>query len=252
MIRALDEPGTSPYRGDMRGLSLCRLPLTFALAAACGGGELTLPGAGDPATLVIVAGDGQLGPKGQLLADPLVVEVRDGIGRPVAGADVAFRFTVEVPDASVDPGAAPTDGLGRASAHAQLGNRSGAQPIEATVAVPGEDLRVRFQLTALPDDPPPDGTGGGGGGSGNGVVGRGLVAGTTLAPALHLLRNHRLGAAGVVAGTMARGTTRITTGATARATTRATTGARTTTERGTAGTTDQGAIDRTKTRSSEM
>ena len=152
----------------MRGLSLCRLPLTFALAAACGGGELTLPGAGDPATLVIVAGDGQLGPKGQLLADPLVVEVRDGIGRPVAGADVAFRFTVEVPDASVDPGAAPTDGLGRASAHAQLGNRSGAQPIEATVAVPGEDLRVRFQLTALPDDPPPDGTGGGGGGAGPG------------------------------------------------------------------------------------
>lgn len=68
-----------------------------------------------------------------------------------------------MPEASVDPGTTPTDGQGRATARAQLGRRAGSQPIEAEVVVPGQDLRVRFRLTAMPDDP---GGGGGGGGAG--------------------------------------------------------------------------------------
>jgi hypothetical protein len=128
------------------------------LSAACGGGDLTLPGPGQPATLAIVAGDGQHGAQGQPLTDPLVVEVLDRDSVPVAGTDVGFRFTDDVPGAAVDPGTTLTDGQGRASARVQLGSRAGAQPIEALVAMPGQDLRVRFQLTALAND-------GGGGGS---------------------------------------------------------------------------------------
>jgi hypothetical protein len=135
------------------------------LSAACGGGDLTLPGPGEPATLAIVAGDGQHGAQGQPLTDPLVVAVLDRDRLPVAGTDVDFRFTDDVPGASVDPGTAPTDGQGRVSVRVQLGSRAGAQPVEALVAMPGQDLRVQFQLTALAND------GGGGGGKGGGGAG---------------------------------------------------------------------------------
>jgi hypothetical protein len=156
----------------MRVASRSAPVLLFALLPiACGGDDLTLPGPGDPASLTIVAGDGQSGAQGETLTNPLVVEVRDGIGRPVDGADVVFRFTDDVPEAGLDPGASPTNVEGRAASVARLGMREGSQPIEAMVAVPGQDLRVRFDLTALPRDtggsrPPPDGGGGGGGGGG--------------------------------------------------------------------------------------
>jgi len=151
----------------MRGASWSPGILSFALlCGACGGGDLTLPGPGSPATLTIIAGDGQSGSQGQPLADPLVVEVQDGEGRPLAGTTVAFRFTDELPDALVDPGTAPTDSEGHAAAHAQLGRRTGSQAIEAEVPGPGQDLRLRFQLTAMADDPPPGGGGGGNGGGG--------------------------------------------------------------------------------------
>jgi hypothetical protein len=165
--------------------------------AACGGDDLTLPGPGEPAALSIVAGDGQRGSLGEPLTNPLVVRLVDSEGLPVEGRAVMFRFTDEVPDAAIDPASAPTDANGHAAVRARLGRRAGLQGIEALVPAPGEDLRVRFRLTALsPDDgddggaapapppgdgddggaapaPPPDdgnaeggGTGGGGGGDG--------------------------------------------------------------------------------------
>ncbi len=171
--------------------------LAFALAA-CGGGDLTLPGPGEPARLSIVAGDGQRAEQGAVVPDSLVVELLDGAGLPVQGQQVAFRFTDDVPEASVDPGSSTTDGQGRVSVRARLGLRPGEQGIEALVATPGEDLRVRFGLTALagggdddggegapaPPPPPPGGgddiDGGGGdgadgesGGGGNGGGGDG-------------------------------------------------------------------------------
>jgi hypothetical protein len=157
----------------MRDASPSAAVLLALLSAACGGSDLTLPDAGDPATLTIVAGDGQQGSQGRPLSQPLVVKVQDGLGRPVAGANVAFRFTDNVPDAAVDPGAAPTDEQGEASARAQLGRREGPQVIEAQVAAPGRDLRVQFQLTAKANDPEGGGGGGGNGGGGNGNGGNG-------------------------------------------------------------------------------
>jgi hypothetical protein len=157
------------------------------LAAACGGADLTLPGPGEPAALTIVAGDEQQALLGEALADPLVVQLVDGEGMPVEGRDVVFRFTDDLPDAAVDPGSVPTNSLGHAAVRARLGRREGSQAIEALVAVPGEDLRVRFQLTAMPqEDPggtgePPttggNGGGGGGGGSGGGGDGGGDTSG---------------------------------------------------------------------------
>jgi hypothetical protein len=154
------------------------LPVVL-LAAGCGGGDLTLPGPGDPSELRKVAGDEQEGLPGETLTDPLVVELVDGLGRPVPGAHVAFRFTDELPDAEVDPATAATDEEGRALAHARLGTQEGSQGIEAFVVVPGEDLRVRFSLTARAEDDggndnPDDGDGGDGGdGGGHGGKGKG-------------------------------------------------------------------------------
>jgi hypothetical protein len=152
-------------------------------AAGCGGNDLTLPGPGEPAALRIVAGDGQRGPLGEALTDPLVVQLVDIEGLPVEGQAVVFRFTDDVPDAAIDPASAPTNADGHAAVRARLGRRAGSQGIEAMVAGPGEDLRVRFRLTALsPDDgddggaapaPPPDDGNGEGGGGGDGGGGGG-------------------------------------------------------------------------------
>jgi hypothetical protein len=139
--------------------------LLLFYATACGGGDLALPGpGGDPSRLSIVSGDGQQGTVGEIVAEPLVVELLDGSGRPVPGATVAFRFSDNPPDALVDPAGPATDTLGHASATARLGSVAGVQPIDAQVALPGQDLLVRFRLTAV-ERPRDDGGGGGGGGS---------------------------------------------------------------------------------------
>lgn len=176
-------------RVEVRAVSI--LPLAL-LVAACGGGDLTLPSDATPAALRIVAGDGQSATEGSPVADPLVVQLEDGLGHPFVGGQVEFRFVGEPPGAAVDPGSTPTDGRGQATVHARLGRQEGPQLIEALVAVPGEDLRVHFQLTALalddagggnsggpetPAPPPPsggdEGGGAGGGGSGGGHDGGG-------------------------------------------------------------------------------
>ncbi|HUR94772.1 MAG TPA: hypothetical protein VMY76_09325 [Gemmatimonadales bacterium] len=142
--------------------SAMRLLLPFALVStACGSGDLTLPGPGDPASLRIVTGNEQQGRPGEPLNEPLVVQLLDALGTPVAGKGVTFRFTSDVPEAALDPGTAPTDDQGRASAWVTLGTLVGAQSIEALVAVDGEDLRVRFDQTAIAET---GGEGGGGGG----------------------------------------------------------------------------------------
>jgi hypothetical protein len=148
------------------------------LAPGCGAGDLTLPSESTPATLTIVAGDGQAALAGALLSDPLVVAVADGLGRPISGAQVEFRFVVDLPGAEVTPGSAPTDELGQAEVRARLGQQEGQQPVEAVVVVPGEDLRVHFGLTALAKDgggggPPSDGGGGSAGGGDDGAGGGG-------------------------------------------------------------------------------
>ncbi|MGH7514798.1 MAG: hypothetical protein ACREOQ_17975 [Gemmatimonadales bacterium] len=148
----------------MRGLR--RSVLAFAvLAVACGGEDLTLPGPGDPATLSIISGNGQSGTVGEAVPQPLVVQLSDGAGHPIAGATVTFQFSDSLPDAAVDPVAPATDTLGQAAASVRLGTVPGDQAIEAQVVRPGQDLQVRFRLTAVAKPPAGGGAGGSGGGS---------------------------------------------------------------------------------------
>jgi hypothetical protein len=154
---------------------LGRVVLPFAiLTVACGGDDLTLPGAGDPAALSIVSGDGQSGTVGEAGPQPLVVQLSDGAGHPIAGATVSFQFSDSLPDAAVDPVAPATDSLGQAAASARLGTVPGDQAIEAQVVRPGQDLQVRFRLIAVAKPPAGGGDhagGGSDGGSGGGSAG---------------------------------------------------------------------------------
>jgi hypothetical protein len=136
----------------MRG-SLLLPSLLLWSAAGCGAGDLTLPGPGEPASLTIVGGNGQQGAPGEVVPEPLIVELVDGVGQPVSGRVVAFQFLDAVDGAAVDPGTGATDAAGRVSVRARLGQETGAQPLEASVATPGEDLRVRFDLRAKAPDP---------------------------------------------------------------------------------------------------
>jgi hypothetical protein len=150
-------------------LRLPGISLILVLALpACRSGDLMLPG-GPPSELSAVSGDGQNGPPGSRLPDPLVVEVTDAEGRHVVGTSVEFTFEGDVADGALTPGTAITDDEGRASAEVQLGTVEGDQPVVARVAAAADStLQARFNLTAVPQDNGGGGSGGGGGGDSGG------------------------------------------------------------------------------------
>jgi hypothetical protein len=147
-----------PIRLPTRRLAASAL---VTLLAGCAGDNLLLPQDGTPAELRMVSGDQQRAPAGARVEEPLVVEARDGVGRPVPGAVVVFEF-VDPPDgAEVAPANTATDSAGRASVEVKLGTPVGDQHVEARLDDPASDLAVQFRLTALQ---PNRGGGGGGGG----------------------------------------------------------------------------------------
>lgn len=128
----------------MRPLALA----TIAFLIGCGGEDLVLPSEGEPAEIVIVQGDNQNGRVGEVLAQPVVVEVTDGTGRPVAGARVVY----ELEGADPRPDTATTDGSGLASAEIVLGPDVGPATGEIRVVAPESPVEVQtsFSATALP------------------------------------------------------------------------------------------------------
>ena len=92
--------------------------------------------AGPPAEMVVLGGDGQSGPVGEPLRDPLVVKVVDGRGKAVRGQLVNWRVTTGA--GSVFAGSALTNKDGEAREWWTLGTVAGApQSVEAR-AVDGE------------------------------------------------------------------------------------------------------------------
>ena len=131
-------------------IHLLSLALTAALAA-CGGGDLTLPADGSPASLRAMSGSGQQGTVGSQLPDPLVVRLTDVAGRPVRGATVEFRFQSDIPGAQFKPATTvTTNDTGFASVQVRLGTIPGDQTIEAVVgASPSSGLLANFGVTAV-------------------------------------------------------------------------------------------------------
>lgn len=101
----------------------------------------------------MLLGDGQSGPAGQRLADPLVVRLRDVIGNPLPGRRVLFQVTrgggqVAAGGEEESRLSVMTDEQGRAQADFFLGSRAGAGNHEVTVTSAGFPGEVTFCASA--------------------------------------------------------------------------------------------------------
>jgi adhesin/invasin len=128
-----------------RHTSTFRLALTVAaLASACGGDDLTLPNAGEPAEVEIFGGDRQNGTVGEALGDSLVVKVTDRFGNPVNGTTVTWSAEG---GGTVDPAESVTAPDGRAGTQRVLGPQPTTYFTIATVN--GLPEGVTFMSTGL-------------------------------------------------------------------------------------------------------
>lgn len=137
------------FAGALRPMAIVGL-----LASCGGGGDLLLPGAGEPATVTLIQGQDQNGRVGQVLPQPLIAAVADGAGRPVEGATVLFVLNSPAPGASIDPETTTTDADGRATASVVLGTTPGAQTgeVRALGGNGSPTATAPFALTALSED----------------------------------------------------------------------------------------------------
>ena len=126
--------------------------LALCFVAACSG-DLTLPGGGpegpgapEPDRVRIVDGDDQQARTGELLSDPLVIQVVDVGQAPVPGTSIEFSFVGDPAGAVLDPAVTTTDSSGLASTAVRVGEESGEQEIVARVT--GTDLSASFTATA--------------------------------------------------------------------------------------------------------
>jgi hypothetical protein len=129
-------------------------PLLLAVQlglAGCGGSDLFLPSAGQPAKISVVSGDGQTGTVGQPLGEPIVVAVTDPENRPVEGIEVAFVVPAGAAIAPSDTVVTGADG--RATVTYTLSTSSGDQIVEARAkpVVPSSSLTTTFTAKAMPE-----------------------------------------------------------------------------------------------------
>jgi len=109
-----------------------------------------------PTTIAIISGDHQAGMVGQLLGEPLVIEVRDALGTPVAGAPVSWH-AIDPCDGwcddwyggSLSHSSSVTDTSGRASATFILGVILGNQQWIAQVSA-DQGVYANFSADVLP------------------------------------------------------------------------------------------------------
>jgi PKD repeat protein len=130
-----------------------RAPLVAVLLlSGCGGSDLVLPHANDPAAIRVVQGDGESGRTGDLVS--VVVEVTDDAGQPIAGAGVGFSLTSSGDGADISPDTSTTGGDGRAQAQMLLGARVGLQTGSARVVMDNPTApRASFSVAVLPATP---------------------------------------------------------------------------------------------------
>jgi adhesin/invasin len=113
----LGDPGPNTLEASIQGLGSVA---TFTATAS----------AGPPATVVIVAGDGQTAPNATMLPVDPQVEVRDGNGNALSGVSVTFQVTG---GGGTAPSPVITDQDGRAATSWTLGSVVGPQTLEASV-----------------------------------------------------------------------------------------------------------------------
>jgi len=129
----------------MRPLRLVAFGLASTALFSCGGGDLVLPSEGEPAAITIIQGNGQSGRVGEVLAEPLLMEVIDGADRPVSRATVV----IELSGAAAEPDTVLTDAQGRASAEITLGPEVGEAAGKVRVIEPSSPVTVEASFTVV-------------------------------------------------------------------------------------------------------
>ena len=127
-------PGRTAVTATVEGLS-ASIPAEVVLA---------------PASMRLVAGEGQRGPAGRRLPRAVTVEVLSRTGRPVPGTAVTFASAEA--QGSVSPAAATTDRSGRAAATWSLGSEPGRQHLEISAAGLDSALQVEAEADPVPSN----------------------------------------------------------------------------------------------------
>ncbi len=122
----------------------------LSLALGCGGSDLLLPSANQPAAIAVVKGDGQTGVAGGILPDSLTVKITDATNRPVAQIRVAF--TPDAGGGRTQPDTAVTDNNGTAATLWVLGTQSGSHKVQAN-AVGSAQIVASFTATVSAGTP---------------------------------------------------------------------------------------------------
>ena len=129
-LRLGAEAGTNTVEVSVKGISET---VTFAAEAI-------------PPTLMSISGNNQSGAAGTALANPFVVEVRDGNGNPLAG--VAVTFIVRTGSGTLTDAIATTDANGQAAITLRLGTEAGTNTVE--VSIEGIPETITFTAEAIP------------------------------------------------------------------------------------------------------
>jgi len=90
-----------------------------------------------PSSIVIISGGSQVAQPGEVLLEPLVIEVRDGEGRPVPGVPVQLSAS----DGSITPERATTGSDGRLEAVVRLGAAGGETVVRVATASTEREIR---------------------------------------------------------------------------------------------------------------
>lgn len=113
---------------NLRATSLSLLALAVALLAACKDGTSV---SHDPTHIIIISGSGQVTATSTALDSSLVVQVLDGVNKPVS--NVALSWNV-VGGGTLSSAATTTDGDGKSSVKWTLGPNTGTQVVTVTTA----------------------------------------------------------------------------------------------------------------------
>jgi Leishmanolysin/Bacterial Ig-like domain (group 1)/Bacterial Ig-like domain (group 2) len=132
------------------GLVTAQGPGTTEISASSGSANASVPVSvvQTPTQMVKISGDGPTGTSGVALAEPLVVEVEDALGTPVAGATVTFTT---IGGGALSPATAITGTNGRASTSLTPGATAGNQAVIASVQA--TSISVAFTVSIIGGSP---------------------------------------------------------------------------------------------------
>lgn len=130
------------------------LTQSITVTSTAGNTSIVLSGVGvvEPRSIAVLGGSSQEAAVGSPFANPLAVQVRDALGRPMQNVSVTFSVPASGPKANLSAYSAQTDANGYAAVTAVAGSEPGLYVVEATVAAVGAPAEFTLQNRAARAD----------------------------------------------------------------------------------------------------